>query len=650
MASDGNLPPGAGALLKNYWRLALWVIERPFLARPGVWYVATGLLAVGLAASFIWDVSPSLVQLAALALEGLLLAATVSWWLLRRPSKKYLVFLARFSAETALGIDAAITQQDALLQRLAQQPLLADLEEVRKLKGTPNERQGRMLLEHSRADAVVFGEIRAIAEYAHLQAAVFIRSSWSDAMAGYTNELERHASRKQPVEREAHKLPDDPEYPLPKLTARRLEADHADGVEATLLVVAADRLLAEVADRLAPGKPPDAELHARAASCIEAADAMRDKLSTGGRAALEINRMLLALRPQADLQPPLLALEKAGQRDAGHADLWRTCSHWAFISGLAGRPLGELRLRAEQRAVALAPDSLEDRFNLANALREVGQKEEARREYECVLQSENPRLRALAHRGLGVIDYEARRVEEAHARFQTSLALRGDIRTREYLAHSEYRIGDYAKARAGFRKALRQNPENMDAFLGYHASYQEEFGDHPRDSRRLAWISWLGAFPWPAINRLFRTPMWWLLRAYWRRHPEDLAIRWKLARTAVLRQRFDTARVFIKVAQHHFQDPSEAMALLATCEGLEGHVGQAKKLLKDLRHPHGQYPSDITDPNDKAKLLIQPFEQEPRLMKTKNADAYLGLIYHRFGDSLPPRDKVGARTLERTGR
>jgi tetratricopeptide (TPR) repeat protein len=143
-----------------------------------------------------------------------------------------------------------------------------------------------------------------------------------------------------------------------------------------------------------------------------------------------------------------------------------------------------------ERALALAPDSVDTLYNLGNTCHELGQPERAIGCFERAL-----RLRPDAtelHNNLGMALQDLGRLDEAIACYRKALALRPDApATLDNLAAALRGQGDLAAAQASYEQALALAPGRVESHIGLgvvsrESGRPEEAAAHYRRALALA--------------------------------------------------------------------------------------------------------------------------------------------------------------------
>ena len=180
-----------------------------------------------------------------------------------------------------------------------------------------------------------------------------------------------------------------------------------------------------------------------------------------------------------------------------------------------------------ERALALAPDSVDTLYNLGNTCLDLGQPERAIGYFERAL-----RLRPDAtelHNNLGMALQDLGRLDEAIACYRKALALRPDApATLDNLAAALRGQGDLEAAQASYEQALALAPGRVESHIGLGVVSRES--GRPQKPRPITGGHWR----WPPTMPRRATILLWCssISIGRRRRPGTIVRCWRSNRTA----------------------------------------------------------------------------------------------------------------------
>lgn len=587
-----------------YWRLLGLSRQKPFLLSPTYWSLGLfAAIAIGFAC--VLASAALLVFLLPVALFVLSISGLAGWRYLTRPADVPIVFFSRFDSSTALAGDAAVEHLKALGERLRDEKAVAARFDLREIPEVLNQQQATLLLEVGPASAVVYGEVRAVADAARWQLDMLL--SWQMGDGFVTNmrtvgpkELTAEAFSRSQAPAPIHEQFVDADQPLRRLVAERFEADHADRVVGTLLVLAG-----------VSAHPDTAEMK----RCFEAAACYRSVLSARARAAIEVNSAFA--EDEGDLHRPYERLRTAGEADADHVDLWNTVVSISFLRYLAEEISAAEHVNNAKRAVRADPADAIAHYNLGEAYMSNAQVDAGLAEFESLVDDPEYSTRPYLHMGIGVIHYNhTKRYADARDAYRRAVDLQPSPQAHLYLADAHRVLKEYEQALKHYRRALLLDRELIDAHRGFWGTMVES--DLTQEEDLWDRLVKMTAPRNLRVRRLLRPLNRKLLLWRLRRHPEDSRIHYMLGCQALLIEDYASAESRLIYANKLFDGHDlEAQARLAVVRGLQGRIPEAETLLEGIRSAHpppapGGGP-DFSTKEGKILSIMLPFLDEPRL-------------------------------------
>jgi tetratricopeptide (TPR) repeat protein len=606
-----------------YWWLLGLTNRKPFLLSPTHWALgAFTSVAIGFVCAFIGVALLVFVIPAAILL--LSLSGLAGWRYLTRPSDVPVVFFSRFDSSTATAGDAATEHLKALGERLQQEEEVASRFDLRQIPETLNEQQAQLLLEEGPAQAVVYGELRAIGDSARWRLDMLL--SWRLGDGFVTNvrtvgpkELTSQSFSRRQAAAPIHEQFVDADQPLRRLASERFESDHADRIIGTLLVLAGTSARSD----------PVEMKH-----CFEAAASYRSVLSSQTTAAIEVNQAFA--EEGANLPRLFDRIRVAGERDADHVELWNTLVSISFLRYLAEELSAAEHVENARRAVECDPTDSMARYNLGEAYMSNSMVDAGLSEFEGLIDDPEYSTRPYLHMGIGVIHYSyTKQYAKARNAYARAVALEPSPVGHLYLADAHRMLKEYEPALEHYRRALLLDRKLIDAHRGYWGTANESgltqgegIWDHlvrataPRNLK---------------FRRLLRPLNGALLRWRLSRHPEDSRIHYMLGCQALLAEDFGAAKSRLEYANDLLDGRDlEAQARLAVVLGLQGKIPEAENLLRDIKKAEPpQLPPDagpdLSTTEGKILSIMLPFLDEPRLAFSSQGMKFGELMERVFG-------------------
>jgi tetratricopeptide (TPR) repeat protein len=605
-----------------YWRLLRLSRRKPFLLSPTYWnFGLFAAITVGFAcvlasaALLVFAIPVSLFVLSASGLAG--------WRYLTKPTDVPIVFFSRFRSSTALSADAAVEHLKALGERLRDEEAVVARFDLREIPEDLNRQQAKLLLEVGPASAVVYGEVRAIADAARWRLDMLL--AWQLGDGFVTNirtvgpkELTADAFSRSQAPAPVHEQFVDADQPLRRLAAEQFEADHADRVVGTLLVLAG-----------VSARPDTAEMK----RCFEVAGCYRSALSGQVRAAIEVNSAFA--EDEGDLRRLNERLRTAGEADADHVDLWNTVVSISFLRYLEEEISAAEHVDNAQRAVRAGPSDAMAHYNLGEAYMSNAQVDAALGEFESLVDDPEYSTRPYLHMSIGVIHYNhTKRYSDARDAYRRSVDLQPSPQGHLYLADAHRVLKEYEQALKHYRRALLLDRKLIDAHRGYWGTMAES--DLVPEENLWDRVVKMTAPDNLRARRLLRPLTRKLLLWRLRRHPEDSRIHYMLGCQALLVEDYATAESCLIYANELSNGHDlEAQARLAVVRGLQGRIPEAEGLLEGIRSAHpppapGGGP-DFSTNEGKVLSIMLPLLDEPRLGFLPRADDFGEAMEKVFG-------------------
>ncbi len=302
--------------------------------------VSAGALSAAIAANADWRV----IYLAAATVA--ITATPLGRWLwLKRPGFRSSIVLARFGDEAGTHPGAMAAHLAQLQRRLAGDDLLGEVLEIRTVNAAVNPRAARRILRHTRSYAVIGGSALVVGGSSRWEATLTVAWPETYSFKGPPCTSSVRHGFAAPVQMG---IGGDYKLPVSTLTASDFPTNHADGIEASLLMIASWGSFPSISKQLltkAEGKAGVLPLALRAA--LENAKA--------GVAAHEGGKPALAAE----------ALERVGDEEVDHISLWNTAASMYLECEVADPKFGTAaRLRASLRALSVEPDNPVANFNV----------------------------------------------------------------------------------------------------------------------------------------------------------------------------------------------------------------------------------------------------------------------------------------------
>jgi tetratricopeptide (TPR) repeat protein len=402
-----------------------------------------------------------------------------------------------------------------------------------------------------------------------------------------------------------HEVQTDFQAPLAALVAERIESDHVDRVEGTLLALTAASLAR-------PGS------HEGVEECLRAAEQYRTSLSPRTRASVELTRNATDEEFEVT-EGALRELEEVGLRDADHPDLWNFLVLLAYFGGLEGSVSLDDRLRYAVKAVEAAPENPTARYNLAETYMAAQRPDEALAQFEIVAQDPAYSTHYYVHLSRGILLYNKGDFEAARDAYQLAVRQHPTAESHLFLGDAYRQAGEQDAAREQYRLALHAEPTLVDAHRGYWHVLRP--GQAAESTSPLFDAVYMVIARLPRWRRRWqhRAFGWWLRRHY-RRHPEDTRIHFMLGAHALLQGDLETAEERLRFAVDVFDGVDyEALSRLAIVHGLQGCFDEARAELEgvrdipSLRNSATPAPPSVQELRERAVNFLLPFVDEPHL-------------------------------------
>jgi tetratricopeptide (TPR) repeat protein len=549
------------------------------------------------------------------ALGSLSLVALVAWRRLLRVGSRPVVFVAEFTPETPGAWEASLNHHRALLERL-RGGALNDLVELRAIQAPLTEREADRLVEAVGARGVIYGRVQASGSAATYRGSLTAPRSWAGS------EPEDHVAESQRMDVRAsqtHASPADMKRPLEELVDERFEAHHVDTLEGTLLVRLAEEQLAD-GDFAAADVTSEAAAHHRAALSAEA--------------VAHLVVVQARLRHHESLRDALLELEREGERDADHPTLWALLAVLAFFVHNQDELPATDFLRLAERAVNTMPDDPVPKYLRAHALAGIGKTGTALNELEAIADTCEFRDDFQFQMTRGALAYNDGRLDQAREAYVHATELQSTARAHLYLADTLFRHGDRDAARGHYLKALRLQPDLVDAWRGY---WWEVTPAQREDERRGRWFDVL----WNLIAPRHFIPkgaklrlLFGLTQLLYRRHPEQERVHFMLGSQALLRGDLDVAEERLVFAYELTQGVDlECLGRLVMLRVQQGDLDEAETLLRRLREAPSQAsvgPPSHDELRDRLFYVIHPALDEVRLVVGEPGEDLAKLLGEAF--------------------
>lgn len=341
----------------GFWarKILPWLLRYPFiLSRPG-WAVVLLLAVLEMAASALVFLPAAFLGL--LAVLGVI-AGLIGWGRLRKKGSRPLLFISQFRPATPGAEEASLNHQIAIRKRLAENEQIFSRLELRDIPAAIAEKESERLLRATQTGrAVVRGDVQAVASAGTFEAVLTYRPAPPP-------DVVRENQRTREKTADHHQMAPDYQVQLEELVGQHFEAEHADGIEALLLLLLAEAHL-------------ERREYLEAETCLVAAEPMRSHLPDAGRAQMTLARTFLNHRH--NLRNALRALD-ADEDNPDHPALRRAAA-WISMVGLQTDQVTPLKAVNEcRRAIEANPQNEAVRVWLADALTDHRKPEEALKE------------------------------------------------------------------------------------------------------------------------------------------------------------------------------------------------------------------------------------------------------------------------------
>lgn len=612
-------------------RVVPWAIDHPFIARPAVWNLLTGLWFVLAVVALVLGVTAAPLFLVLAVALGFLAGGMWGWVRLSAPTDRPLIFISQFAPVTPGASEAALNHLDAVERRLSEGPL-GEHASLRRLPVPVTRDQAERLLDATSAGGVVFGSVRAIADVGSWDAQLLMRwpgDALPEATLHMTPDLvEAHVNRRQRAP-DRHEAESDLQAPLASLIGERFEANHIDRIEGTLLAWTASSLA-------------DEEVSDGVEACLQAAERYRDALTPRSRASLALTRNVMDDEFEVT-EDALRELERAGLSDADHSDLWNFLVVLAYLGGLEGTVSVEERLRFAQRAVNADPDDPTARYNLAESYMAAEQPDEALPHYEALAQDPVYAGLYYVHLGRGMLRYNRGEYAEALEAYLQAVTLRPTAQGHLFLADAHRQAGGEDEARRHYLLALRTEPTLVEAHRGYWHVLPDGHVPEMDSSLFDRVYALIARLPRWLSSRFRQRLFGWWLRLHYRRHPEDTRIHFMLGAHSLLARDFETAEERLQFAVEVFDGVDyEARSRLAIVYGLQGRLDEARAELELVRdQPSSKAPEATASPTreelrERAFNYLMPFIDDPSLAEGEAGARLYDVFVEVFEPSVGP--------------
>lgn len=429
---NGTEPSGFIGYLTSFLQRALaWSGEQAFRLPPAAWailvVVSAGALWAAIAANTDWRV---------LYLAGVTVAVTATplgrWLWLKRPGLRSSIVLARFGDEAGTHPRVMAAHLAQLQRRLADDDLLGEVLQIRTVNAAVNPRTARRILRHTRSYAVIGGSALVVGGSSRWEATLTVAWPETYSFAGPPGTSSVRHGFAPPMQMG---IGGDYELPISTLTASDFPTNHADGIEASLLMIASWGCFPSISKRL-----------------LTKAEGKAGELPLALRAALENAKAAIAAREGGKPALAAEALERVGEKEVDHISLWNTVATMYLECEAVDPKFGTAaRLRASLRALNAEPNNPVANFNVG--IIHFGEKRFADA-YPC-------------------LSAATERSSEVHDQFPILF----------FLAACEEELGDMAAARATQRNLVKVTTRwwERPLAMSYVRSHSPAFGDTPAE-------------------------------------------------------------------------------------------------------------------------------------------------------------------------
>lgn len=570
---------------------------------------------------------PLLALLGIVLLIVLPVSALASWWYLAKSGDRPTVFLARFSYVAPETRTDAINHFEAIQERLGKIPELAESFQLRFIPEPVTREQAESLLEVSGGRAAIFGKVLSSGGRARWTLEMLIQWPRGDGVTTNVRITEPKTLTARSFTRKSEPAPYHEEFvdadqPLSRLAAETFDADHANRVVGTLLVLAG----------VLAGEDDVPTMRER----LSAAEQLRSSLSPQTCAALETR---FAFIEDIDDPRKLLAhLVAAGNKDADHVDLWNEVVTYSFLLYASGEISSADHLANAKRAVQADPSHATANYNLGEAYLSDGDPDNGLKQFEKVALAPDYSGRYDLFLGIGSIHYNhTKDLQAAREAYLQSLKLRTTAEGHLFLADTYWQLDERKAAQRHYRQALRLDRTLVDAYRGYWAVRDQPQPGASRWDRLIIRLTPDNL----RVRRFLRPLRWALLRWRYARHPEDERLHYMLGANALVQEDFELAEERLRFTDELFEGRDlEAKARLAVAVGLQGRLDEAKKLLGEVRSGRlipGAHTAPDGSSAGRLMMVMAPFVEEPALGFPPHGEALGAVIQEVFADAWPSR-------------
>jgi tetratricopeptide (TPR) repeat protein len=594
----------------GFWarKILPWLLRYSFiLSRPG-WALVLLLAVLEMTASAL--VFPPAAFLGLLAVLGVV-AGLIGWGRLRKKGRRPLLFISQFRPATPGAEEASLNHQIAIKKRLAESEQISSRLELRDIPAAIGEKESERLLRATQTGrAVVRGDVQAVASAGTFEAVLTYRPAPPP-------DVVRENQRTREKTADHHQMAPDYQVQLEQLVGQHFEAEHADGIEALLLVRLAEAHL-------------ERREYLEAETCLVTAEPMRSHLPNAGRVHMTLTRTFLNHRHK--LKNALKALD-ADEDSRNHPEIRRAAA-WISMVGLQTDQVKPLKAVNEcRRAVEANPQDEAVRVWLADALTAHRKPEEAigelRKLKEMNFLLEHDWQIILRE---GAIEYNRGNYEVARDHYEDLVAIHPSTRAHLYYADALLNLDEIDRARYHYRQALHLQPDLVDAHRGYWWKVPQ--GQEPKMlfDRLYGIVNRIKPLP----KRLRFKTLYRLLLWHFDRHPEDSRVHFMVGAHALLLGDLETAEERLLFATEVVGGmDTEAMNRLAIVALMKDETSKAKEWLERSRAVPTLGRSGLSvheELKGRAVNVYLPVLDEPKLLSFEQGQTLVTLMEAVYPD------------------
>lgn len=519
--------------------------------------------------------------------------------------------------------EASLNHQIAVTKRLASSKL-NDHYWLRSIEAPIEAGQASTLLEVTGAQAVVRGEVQAIADAGTFSATLTFSATSGEAQTVDSVKDENQRGKDQSSDAVHHDLPTELRLPLANLVDDPFEAEHVDALEATTFVLTAEILVSY------------GELD-EASECLALAEPFCAALSERVRAHYELVRVFIHHR--SDPKAAFTELRRVAKSGVDHPDIWGLIAWLAMTGAETGQIKPAVAVIATKDAVEADEDNSILIWMYGRALASASRYDDASEQFARIQDlepfSSDPDFLTTS----GAILFNLDRIDEAQVLYARAVKIRPNARRHLYLADTYVRQEDFEKSRFHYREALRFQSDLVDAHRGYWWKYP--YGNPKRAAidrislgiSRLRWIP----------NKLKVRLLAPVLRWHHKRHPEDTRIHFMLGANALLRKDFDVAEERLEFSYEVVGGADyQALARLAIVHAANGQyqdMRQAIQGVHDAPELNGRRPT-VEELAIRVADLLAPMIEIPDLLTLESQAAFGKSLEVVFSDVAKHFDSV----------